>query len=50
MIIEMTSGLYPIHRIPRLKVYLPSTFKVINMLIALETSPVKDENAVVKWP
>ncbi|MDF2857886.1 MAG: penicillin binding protein transpeptidase protein [Neobacillus sp.] len=27
-----------------------STFKIINMLIALETNTIKDENAVVKWP
>ena len=26
-----------------------STFKIINMLIALETNTIKDENAVVKW-
>lgn len=26
-----------------------STFKVINLLIALETGVIKDENAVVKW-
>jgi beta-lactamase class D len=27
-----------------------STFKVINLLIALETKVIKDENEVVKWP
>lgn len=27
-----------------------STFKVINLLIALETGVIKDEKAVVKWP
>jgi len=27
-----------------------STFKIINMLIALETNSIKDENTVVKWP
>ncbi|MDR2269621.1 MAG: penicillin binding protein transpeptidase domain-containing protein [Sphingobacterium sp.] len=27
-----------------------STFKVINMLIALETRVIKDENEIVKWP
>lgn len=27
-----------------------STFKVINMLIALETGTIKDENEMVKWP
>src|SRR5690606_36364467 len=27
-----------------------STFKVINLLIALETGVIKDENAIVKWP
>ncbi len=27
-----------------------STFKVINMLIALETGVIKDENEIVKWP
>jgi len=27
-----------------------STFKIINMLIALETNTIKDENAVVRWP
>lgn len=27
-----------------------STFKVINMLIALETGVIKDENEVIKWP
>lgn len=27
-----------------------STFKIINMLIALETNTINDENAVVKWP
>jgi beta-lactamase class D len=27
-----------------------STFKVINILIALETGVIKDENTVVKWP
>jgi beta-lactamase class D len=26
-----------------------STFKVINLLIALETGVIKDENVVVKW-
>ncbi|MBT1702538.1 penicillin-binding transpeptidase domain-containing protein [Chryseosolibacter indicus] len=26
-----------------------STFKIINLLIALETGTIKDENAVVKW-
>ena len=27
-----------------------STFKVINLLIALETGVIKDENQIVKWP
>lgn len=27
-----------------------STFKIINLLIALETGTIKDENEVVKWP
>lgn len=27
-----------------------STFKVINMLIALETNTIKDENQIVQWP
>jgi beta-lactamase class D len=27
-----------------------STFKIINLLIALETGVIKDENAVLKWP
>lgn len=27
-----------------------STFKIINLLIALETKTIKDENEVVKWP
>ena len=27
-----------------------STFKIINMLIALETGTIRDENDVVKWP
>ena len=27
-----------------------STFKIINLLIALETGVIKDENAVVRWP
>jgi len=27
-----------------------STFKIINMLIALETKTIKDEHSVVKWP
>ncbi|QRY60736.1 hypothetical protein JVX97_19050 [Sphingobacterium siyangense] len=27
-----------------------STFKIINMLIALETKTIDDENTVVKWP
>ena len=27
-----------------------STFKIINMLIALETGVIKDENEVIKWP
>lgn len=27
-----------------------STFKVINLLIALQTGVIKDENEVVKWP
>lgn len=27
-----------------------STFKVINILIALETGTIKDENEIVKWP
>lgn len=27
-----------------------STFKVINLLIALETGVIKDENDIVKWP
>lgn len=27
-----------------------STFKVINLLIALETGVIADENAIVKWP
>jgi beta-lactamase class D len=27
-----------------------STFKVINLLIALETGVIKDENEVIKWP
>ncbi|PUV23915.1 penicillin binding protein transpeptidase domain-containing protein [Sphingobacterium athyrii] len=27
-----------------------STFKIINMLIALETGTIKDENDIVKWP
>jgi beta-lactamase class D len=27
-----------------------STFKIINLLIALETGVIKDENEVVKWP
>ncbi len=27
-----------------------STFKIINLLIALQTGAVKDENAIVKWP
>ncbi|SDG14806.1 beta-lactamase class D [Dyadobacter soli] len=27
-----------------------STFKVINLLIALETGTIADENAIVKWP
>ena len=27
-----------------------STFKIINLLIALETGVIKDENAIVKWP
>ncbi|WP_343704707.1 penicillin-binding transpeptidase domain-containing protein [Chitinophaga sp.] len=34
-----------------LKTSLPaSTFKVINLLIALETGVIKDEMAIVKWP
>lgn len=33
------------------KASLPaSTFKIINLLIALETGVIKDENEVVKWP
>lgn len=27
-----------------------STFKIINLLIALETGVIKDENAIIKWP
>ncbi|MDR2269697.1 MAG: penicillin binding protein transpeptidase domain-containing protein [Sphingobacterium sp.] len=27
-----------------------STFKIINMLIALETKTIKDENSIVRWP
>jgi len=27
-----------------------STFKIINLLIALETGVIKDENEVIKWP
>lgn len=27
-----------------------STFKIINLLIALETGTIKDENVIVKWP
>lgn len=27
-----------------------STFKVINILIALETGTIKDENEIIKWP
>ena len=27
-----------------------STFKVVNILIALETGTIKDENSIVKWP
>jgi beta-lactamase class D len=27
-----------------------STFKIINLLIALETKAIKDENEIVKWP
>jgi beta-lactamase class D len=27
-----------------------STFKIINLLIALETGTIKDENEIVKWP
>ena len=27
-----------------------STFKVINLLIALQTGTIKDENTIVKWP
>ncbi|TLV00910.1 class D beta-lactamase [Dyadobacter luticola] len=27
-----------------------STFKIINLLIALETGTIADENAIVKWP
>ncbi|KQS34292.1 penicillin-binding transpeptidase domain-containing protein [Dyadobacter sp. Leaf189] len=27
-----------------------STFKIINLLIALETGVIKDENEIVKWP
>ena len=27
-----------------------STFKIINLLIALETKTIKDENKIVKWP
>ncbi|MBE9462080.1 penicillin-binding transpeptidase domain-containing protein [Dyadobacter subterraneus] len=27
-----------------------STFKIINLLIALETGIIKDENAIIKWP
>lgn len=27
-----------------------STFKIINLLIALETGVIRDENAIVKWP
>ncbi len=27
-----------------------STFKIINLLIALETGVIKDEHAVIKWP
>jgi len=27
-----------------------STFKIINMLIALETKTIKDENSIVPWP
>ena len=33
------------------KVTLPaSTFKIINLLIALETGVVKNENEIIKWP
>ena len=33
------------------KASLPaSTFKIINLLIALETGVIKDENEVIKWP
>jgi beta-lactamase class D len=33
------------------KEYLPaSTFKIINLLIALETKIIKDENEIIKWP
>ncbi|GAA0885972.1 hypothetical protein GCM10009120_45710 [Sphingobacterium siyangense subsp. cladoniae] len=27
-----------------------STFKIINLLIALETKTIKDENSIVPWP
>lgn len=27
-----------------------STFKIINLLIALETGVIKDENAIIRWP
>ena len=27
-----------------------STFKIVNLLIALETGVIKDENEVIKWP
>ena len=27
-----------------------STFKIVNLLIALETGVIKDENVIIKWP
>jgi len=27
-----------------------STFKIVNLLIALETETIKDENDIIKWP